>query len=136
MTANEIYTQVLIIEQRLEDKIKSHSKNWYWLIAVGTAIILFIVLFFTVFKKQKPTDEAYKIEIQKLDEKLMRAEGKIENLEEVNQQQDSVIRHQNEAYQRNRPIEIRLNKEHDKIPIDVRNLDKLNLRREVATFPE
>lgn len=132
MTKKEIETYLLLHEQKIETFVKSRSRNW--LIAAGVAFILFIVLVVVIFRKQKPTNEAYKIEMQKLDEKLMRSEGKIENLEEVIKHQDSVILHMDEAYKRNRPIETRIIHSYERIPFDINSLNREELRKSVTNY--
>lgn len=132
MTKKEIETYLLLHEQKIETFVKSRSQNW--LIAAGVAFVLFIVLVVVIFRKQKPTNEAYKIEMQKLDEKLMRSEGKIENLEEVIKHQDSVILHMDEAYKRNRPIETRIIHSYERIPFDINSLNREELRKSVTNY--
>jgi hypothetical protein len=47
--SKDIETFALIIEQRIKDIFRSHSRNWW--IAAGVAVVFFLVLFFTLFNK-------------------------------------------------------------------------------------
>jgi membrane-associated HD superfamily phosphohydrolase len=75
MTIKELENYVLILEQRVEDKVqevetkvKSRSRPW-WILAVA-AVVLFVVLWFTVLRKQPESEalKALKEQQKKLDE--------------------------------------------------------------------
>lgn len=130
-TVKDISNYVLIMEQRLEDRIKAHSRNW--LIAAGVATIVLILLFFTLFKKQKqPTN--YNSEIKSLDSTIKYQGKTIETLQVYKEQQDSAINHLNEALENNRTKQVKIIHEYEKIPNVVHDLNREQLRTEVTNY--
>lgn len=123
----DLKTYELLIEQRL----KSHSRNW--LIALGVAIVIVVILFFTVFKKGKP-DNSYESQIRSMDSTIKYQQKYIDALQKTNDVQDSTIVNLNEKYKANRPIETRIIHSYEKIPIDINSLDREQLRKQVSDY--
>jgi uncharacterized coiled-coil protein SlyX len=136
MTSKELENYVLLMEQRLEDRVetvyKSHSNKW-WIVSV-VGLILFIVLFFTVFRKQPSTDESYKKEIQQLDSTIKYQQKTIDALNVYNESQDSLISNLNEKLKSNKTTETRIIHSYEKIPSDVRSYSKDSLRRAITEY--
>lgn len=131
MTVSDIYNYVLLTEQRLETKIKSHSRNW--LIAACIAFVLFIVLVVVIFRN-KPTNEAYENQIRTLDSLIHYQQTTIDALQKVNQGQDSMLQNLDEAYKKNRPTETRIIHSYERIPFDINSLNREELRKSVTNY--
>lgn len=131
MTIKQLEAEVN--EQLAEIRHKLKQKSKYWLIAAGVAMVLIIILLITVFKKGT-TNENYESQIRTLDSVVKYQEEKIETLERYNELIDSNIQTLNEKYKANRPTETRIITKYEKVPVDVRGLDKSGLRNEVTNF--
>jgi hypothetical protein len=83
MTPKEIETYV---DLRIQE-VKSHSRNW--LIAAGVAVVLFVVLWFTVLRKQ-PESEALKA-LKEQQEKLDELSNQQKQQAEENRLRDSTL---------------------------------------------
>jgi flagellar biosynthesis/type III secretory pathway M-ring protein FliF/YscJ len=117
-----------------EIKATVKSKNkWIW-ISAGAVLVIFIVLFFTVFKNYVPVPQEYKTKIETLEKENAKLDDKVHTLEFINNQQDSTIKNLDRQYQTNRPTETRIIHQYEKIPSSVRDLTKDQLRREITNF--
>jgi cell shape-determining protein MreC len=132
MTTKELETYLLLHEQKVQDFVKSRSRNW--LIGAALAFVLFIVLVVVIFKRHNPTNEAYESQINTLDSLVHYQQTTIDALQRVNAGQDSLIQNLDEAYKKNRPVETRIIHEYDKIPNTVHALNREQLRREVTNY--
>lgn len=103
------------------NKLKSRGRNW--LIALGVAIVLAVVLLITVFKPK-----------QRVDPRIDALEDQIEHLKKSNQFIDSLIAEKDTLYIENRKTETKIIERYERIPIDVRALDREQLRREVSNY--
>ena len=103
------------------------SKFSVWLIVLIAAVALAVILLITVFRPKGKVDESYKLEIERLQEK-------VELLEQSNALRDSIIAGHDQRLQENRKTETIIKHHYDKIPSTVTNLDREQLRREVANY--
>lgn len=121
MTTKELKTE---FESKLEN-LKKRSRAW--LIVLGVAVILAFVLLFTVFRKQPATDQSYKQEIERLQEK-------IEFLEQSNALRNSIISQHDKRLLENRKTETIIKHHYEQIPVNVTNLSREQLRSEVTNY--
>lgn len=108
------------------------SKSMIWLIALGVAVVLVGVLLFTVFKKDKPINQDYSWKVQALDSTIKYQQKHIDALQRFADQHDSVIKANNDFYRKNKIIETRIIHQYDKIPSDIKSMDRDKLRSELA----
>jgi hypothetical protein len=131
MTIKDLENYLLFHEQKVQDFVKSRSRNW--LIAAGVAFVLLIVLFIVVFRKTQ-TNDSYKGQINTLDSVVQYQQTTIDALQRVNASQDSVLYQLDAAYKKNRPTETRIIHSYEQIPNTVRDLNREQLRREVSGY--
>jgi hypothetical protein len=131
MTTKDLENYLLFHEQKVQDFVKSRSRNW--LIAAGVAFVLLIVLFIVVFRKTQ-TNDSYKGQINTLDSVVQYQQTTIDALQRVNASQDSVLYQLDAAYKKNRPTETRIIHSYEQIPNTVRDLNREQLRREVSGY--
>lgn len=115
---NDIETFAEVTVQRVNEIVKKHSRNW--LIAFGLAVILLIVLLVVVFKKNHDNPPV--------------EQGNIELLKRNNALLDSLLKTKDTVLIENRKTETRIIKEYEKIPVDIKSLDREQLRREVTNY--
>jgi predicted negative regulator of RcsB-dependent stress response len=99
------------------------SKNRTWLIVASLVFVLIVIIFWTVFSKK-----------DKEDPRLEQFQQQIEHLQKTNVFLDSMIKEKDTLYIENRKTETRIIERHDKIPADIKSLDREQLRREVTNF--
>ena len=111
--------------EKLEAEFHRFKKrSTIWQILFGLAVVIAIVLLFTVFrKKESPNEELLKSHQQT-----------IEALQRSNALIDSLFKSKDKEYQANRPTETRIITRYEKIPSTVRDLSKEQLRREFTEF--
>jgi hypothetical protein len=131
MTIKDLENYLLFHEQKVQDFVKSRSRNW--LIAAGVAFVLLIVLFIVVLRKTQ-TNDSYKGQINTLDSLVHYQQTTIDALQRVNAPQDSVLYQLDAAYKKNRPTETRIIHSYEQIPNTVRDLNREQLRREVSGY--
>lgn len=117
-------------EHKLETVYKSRKPQW-WIVAL-VGLLLAVILFFTVFRKQPATNEDYKAKVQQLDSTIKYQQKTIDALNVYNESQDSLISNLNEKLKSNRPTETRIIHSYEKTPVDVRSYSKDSLRRAVT----
>jgi predicted PurR-regulated permease PerM len=132
MTTKDLENYLLFHEQKVQDFVKSRSRNW--LIAAVIAFVLLIVLFVVVFRKTTSINDSYKSKISTLDSLVHYQQTTINALQRVNASQDSVLYQLDEAYKKNRPTETRIIHSYEKIPSDINSLNREQLRREVSNY--
>lgn len=120
-------TKIMTIKelQLLFETYRKRSRNW--LIALGVAVILGFVLLFTVFKPKGEVDQSYKLEIERLQQK-------IELLEQSNILRDSIIAGHDQKLLENRKTETKIITRYERIPVDVRDLSREDLRKQVTDY--
>lgn len=106
---------------KVEQALKSHSRNW--LISFGLAVIIAIVLAVIVFRKN-----------QKQDPYMEQGKNEIELLKRNNSLLDSLLKSKDTVLIENRRTEKRIIREYEKVPADVKSLDREQLRREVTNY--
>jgi hypothetical protein len=131
MTTKDLENYLLFHEQKVQDFVKSRSRNW--LIAAGVAFVLLIVLFIVVLRKTQ-TNDSYKGQINTLDSLVHYQQTTIDALQRVNASQDSVLYQLDAAYKKNRPTETRIIHQYEKVNTDVRNLSNSQLDSELSKY--
>ena len=119
-------------QQFTELKAFVQARSRTWLIIAGIALVLIIVLLFTIFKNKGREGSLEKVRL--LDSTIKYQERIITTLQRTIDHQDSLIMDLMDAYKKNRPTETRIIHHYDKIPNSVRDLDREQLRREVTNF--
>lgn len=110
---------------KLTGKIK--TRDTAWLIAAGVAFILIVLLLLTVFKGKGEIDQSYKLEIERL-------QDKIEGLERESALRDSIISQHDQKLLENRKTETIIKHHYDKISVDVPKLNNDQLRNEITNY--
>jgi septal ring factor EnvC (AmiA/AmiB activator) len=132
MTTKDLENYLLFHEQKVQDFVKSRSRNW--LIAAAIAFVLLVVLFIVAFIKTTKVNDSYKGQINTLDSVVHYQQTTIDALQRVNASQDSTIYQLDEAYKKNRPTETRIIHQYEKVNTDVRNLSNSQLDSELSKY--
>lgn len=119
---NDIQTQI--------DRMKALGRTW--LIVGAVAVILAIILLITVFRPKR--DSANMMRVQALDSVIKYQQATIDALQRSNQIQDSIIAGLDQKYSENRKTETRIIHQYEKIPSTVRDLNREQLRGEIANY--
>lgn len=127
MTVKQLEAEVSKVRQF----VKTRTRLWIIVAAVG--VILLTVLFITLTRKAR-TNDAYENQIRTLDSVVKYQADKIETLSRYAELLDSSLADLERQYQSNRPRETKIITRYEKIPIDVRAMDREQLRREVAGY--
>lgn len=121
------------------DDIKETAKKaitfplWVKIVA-GLGFVCLVVLLVTMFTKSKPVDDSYLKEVRQLDSTIKYQQKYIEALVEGQAMRDSIIIKELGRISGNKTTIVRLKTEYEKIPTDVRNLDREQLRREWTEY--
>jgi predicted PurR-regulated permease PerM len=132
MTIKDLENYLLFHEQKVQDFVKSRSRNR--LIAAGIAFVLLVVLFIVAFIKTTKVNDSYKGQINTLDSVVHYQQTTIDALQRVNASQDSVLYQLDEAYKKNRPTETRIIHQYEKVNTDVHNLSNSQLDSELSKY--
>lgn len=134
VTLKTIHDEVLQVKEVVNStatKVVSFPK---WVkIALAIALVAIIYLVFTVFKQNRQLENKDEL-MQAKDEKLKYQQLHIDDLERGQPARDSIILERLDAIEKNKPVQTRIIHEIQKIPTDVRNLDREQLRREVNGY--
>jgi Tfp pilus assembly protein PilN len=123
MNADEIKNWIELELSDVRDYVR--KKNRTWLIVAGVVVVSALALLFTVFKRKDSS---------KADEKIEVLQQQIDNMKRSNLFIDSLLREKDTLYIENRKTETRIITRYEKIPADVRSLDREQLRREVTNY--
>jgi hypothetical protein len=135
MTIKELEIKFNDLKAEVQTKVDQvKSKGKVWLIVAGILAVLVIALLITVFRNKGEVSQEYLDDMKAKDEKIEMLEGKVSALELARSQIDSNIKGLDEKLKNNRPTETRIIHQYEKIPADVRNLDRDKLRNEVTNF--
>jgi hypothetical protein len=109
------------------ENLKRRSRNW--LIALGVAVFIIIVLLITAFRKKEDNSKLRALEIQLEGEK-----ARVKALEEKLPLYDSLLANQQRQLDNNRATETKIIHHYEKIPAAVRDLTREQLRSEVTNY--
>jgi Tfp pilus assembly protein PilN len=123
MNADEIKNWIELELSDVRDYVR--KKNRTWLIVAGVVVVSALALLFTVFKRKDSSKADKKIEV---------LQQQIDNMKRSNLFIDSLLREKDTLYIENRKTETRIITRYEKIPADVRSLDREQLRREVTNY--
>jgi Tfp pilus assembly protein PilN len=123
MNTDEIKNWIELELSDVRDYVR--KKNRTWLIVAGVVVVSALALLFTVFKRKDSSKADKKIEV---------LQQQIDNMKRSNLFIDSLLREKDTLYIENRKTETRIITRYEKIPADVRSLDREQLRREVTNY--
>jgi Tfp pilus assembly protein PilN len=123
MNADEIKNWIELELSDVRDYVR--KKNRTWLIVAGVVVVSALALLFTVFKRKDSTNADARIEV---------LQEQIDNMKRSNLFIDSLLREKDTLYIENRKTETRIITRYEKIPADVRSLDREQLRDEVTNY--
>lgn len=123
MTIKELETK---FHSELES-LKKRSRTW--LIVLGVAFILVLVLLFTVFKRKDNNSK-----IDALQQDLETEKARVEALESKLPLYDSLLANQQRQLDGNRQTETIIKHHYDKIYVDVPKLNNNQLRDEITNY--
>jgi type II secretory pathway component PulM len=123
MTIKELQTHL----QTQINRLKSRSRNW--LIALGVAIVLVIILLFTVFKRKDDNPKIEALEIQ-----LQAEKARVQALEEKLPLYDSLLANQQRQLDGNKKTQTQIIHRYETIPTTVRDLTREQLDRELSKY--
>lgn len=106
----------------------------WWQIGFGVAVVLFIVLWLTVFSKKDGPEESYRLQVQQMDSTIKAHERNIEVINRFVLMLDSSDVKLEEKLKANRPKETVIIKQYEKVPADVRSLSRAELERELSKY--
>jgi Tfp pilus assembly protein PilN len=123
MNTDEIKNWIELELSDVRDYVR--KKNRTWLIVAGVVVVSALALLFTVFKRKDSSKADKKIEV---------LQQQIDNMKRSNLFIDSLLREKDTLYIENRKTETRIITRYEKIPADVRSLDREQLRDEVTNY--
>lgn len=123
------------IEDALIGGVKYVAKWPLWTkIVAGVGLVLLVILLITVFRKKPEVNQDYLKEIKALDEKIELQQQTIEALQSSQAFRDSLIIEQLDAISKNKTTQTQIIHRYEKIPTDVRSLDRDKLRSEITNY--
>lgn len=135
VTLKDIHEEVQGVKDVIVHGVQHVVKLPLWVkIVAGVVIILFIVLIVTLFKKKEPVNTDYLQKIEEIDKRIEAYEELNKTREIDRARRDTVIMENLDAIKNNRSTTTRIIERYEKIPSDVKSLDRNKLRDEVTNF--
>jgi Na+-transporting methylmalonyl-CoA/oxaloacetate decarboxylase gamma subunit len=117
---------------KVEGFVKARSRTW--LIVAGVGLVLLVILFIAVFRNKGKVDDSYLNQIRQMDSTIKYQQKYIDAIISDQNRRDSIIFDELEAIGKSKPIQKRITNDLDKIPSDVKSLDRDGFRREFTDY--